>query len=38
MILPDVILGEDPMFKGLNGELILPVRDQNHNYLMVIIE
>jgi hypothetical protein len=36
-IMGDVILGQDPMFSGSNGELILPVRDTKRNYKMVVI-
>jgi len=36
-IFPDVILGDDTLFKGTDGQLILPVRDQKRNYKMVVI-
>lgn len=37
-IFPTVILGRDNMFKGPDGELILPVRDEKRKYKMAIIE
>lgn len=36
--LPDLILGEDTIFKGSHGELILPIRDDKRNYRMVSIK
>ena len=37
-IIGDVILGENSMFKGASGELLLPTRDAKKNYKLAIIE
>lgn len=37
-IIGDVILGENSMFKGADGELMLPTRDSKKNYKVAIIK
>lgn len=35
--MPDLILGANPMFKGKNGGVILPIRDKKNNYRYSLI-